>query len=96
MLTEITNRSGEPLYASAADAQGGRNHPESVDDLNWNAWSICVGIRNPKGERTFPPRPGTQSAEPKRGQESGRSIVVMTAWETRQERRGPAQLKRRW
>src|SRR5579883_3225918 len=75
---------------------GGRFAPESVDDLNWNAWSICVGIRNPKGERTFPPRPGTQSAEPKRGQESGRSIVVMTAWETRQERRGPAQLKRRW
>ncbi len=44
MLTEITNRSGEPLYASAADAQGGRNHPESVDELPWNRWTICSGI----------------------------------------------------
>jgi len=44
MLTEITNRSGEPLYASAADAQGGRNHPESVDELPWNQWTICSGI----------------------------------------------------
>src|SRR5579864_2801755 len=37
-------RQDEHLYASTRRRSGGRNRPESMDELLWNQWTICPGI----------------------------------------------------
>jgi hypothetical protein len=36
----------------------GRNGPEPVDDLAWNQWTLCVGIRTQAGGRRWHFKPG--------------------------------------
>jgi hypothetical protein len=39
-----TSNSGNPTTHSGKNSKNGRNHPESVVELNRNGWSIQIGI----------------------------------------------------